>query len=253
MVQHGDRRSSGLVVALLGVTFLGFMATQWWERQIITDVVVNGASGLSRQAVVHVVDTLRARARKTLVLADVRNSVELLPYVKSACVYFSGVRTVTVDVQEREPIAHIMQPDGSLRYLDAEGTVLPDAGERTAHNVPLIGTASGKPLTAAEIQKLVAFIAMGRTTLHSALYQTISEVRLNTVRDCIEVVTDESRWCMAAKNVHGIRSALTDMNVFWLTTAASLVLANVAEIDLRWNHQVVLRYRSRSSRSGVSA
>ncbi|MCX6139755.1 MAG: hypothetical protein NTX15_02820 [Candidatus Kapabacteria bacterium] len=79
MKQNGDRRSSGLVITILGVVFLGFMATQWHERQHITQVNVVGATGLSRIAVQHAVDTLKNKNLKTLTLADVRLCVECIP------------------------------------------------------------------------------------------------------------------------------------------------------------------------------
>jgi cell division septal protein FtsQ len=241
---RGDRRSSGLVITLLGVTFLGFMASQWAERQRVADIAIVGASGLSRVAVQRVVDTLRAKVRKTLTLADVRASVEALPYVRNASVYYTGVRTMTVEIDERVPVAHVVRPDGTLRYVDATGTVLPNAVERTAHNVPVLQAVDGSELKAEDVRHLVDVLIAGSRTLHSALYQGISEVRFDPSRRTVEIVTDDTRWRLGVMTADRASIAFADMDVFWRETAQRLNMASVSEVDLRWRNQVVLRYHA---------
>lgn len=243
----GDRRSSGLVVTLLGVTFLGFMASQWAERQRVTDISVLGASGLSRIAVQRVVDTVRAKVRKNLTLADVRASVESLPYVRNASVYYTGVRTLTVEIEERLPVAHVVRTDGSLRYVDAQGMVLPAAVERTAHNVPVLQSVDGSELAEADIRHIVDVLIAGSRTLHPALYQAISEVRFDRSRKAVEIVTDETRWRLGVLTADRAVRAFADMNVFWLETSQRLNMASVSEVDLRWQNQVILRYTGRAT------
>ena len=82
--QNGGRRSSGLVITLLGVVFLGFMATQWHDRQLVSNINVVGATGLSRIAVQRAVDTTKSKHLKSQTLADVRQSVKTKPNGHSA-------------------------------------------------------------------------------------------------------------------------------------------------------------------------
>jgi len=242
----GGRRSSGLVVTLLGVLFLGFMASQWHERQHIQNIEVTGATGLSRLAVLHAVDTLKSKSLRSLTLADVRERVEAIPYVRSAVVYFSGVRQLTVEVDERLPVAHVVRADGSLRYVDAHGVVLPNAVERTAHNVPLLQSSDGRELRAKDIESIVALLIAGSRTLHPVLYQSISEVRFDCAKHCVEVVTDDTRWRLGVMNAERAALAFADMNVFWQETSQRLNMASISEVDLRWRNQVVLRYHTRN-------
>lgn len=249
----GGRRSSGLVVTILGVLFIGFMASQWHERQHVMDIEVIGATGLSRLAVLHSVDTLKSKSLQSLTLADVRTCVEQIPYVRNAVVYFSGVRTLTVEIDERLPVAHVALKDGSLRYVDAQGVILPNAVERTAHNVPLLQSRDGSMLCAKDIENIVQLLLAGSRTLDPVLYQAISEVLYDTDSRSVEVVTDDTRWRLGVMNAERATLAFADMNVFWYETSQRMSMARVSLVDLRWRNQVVLQYRTTNSLLGRAA
>ena len=242
--QNGGHRSSGLVISLLGVIFLGFMATQWHDRQRVTKVNVVGATGLSRIAVERSVDTLKSKYLKAFTLADVRACVESTPYVRNASVYFTGIREVTVEVEERLPVAHVVRADGSLRYVDAFGVVLPNAVERTAHNVPVLQSTDCVELSAQDVQHIVEVLVAGSRTLHPMLYQAISEVRLDRRSQAVTIVTDDTTWRLGVMNAARASLAFADMNVFWRETSQRLDMTNVSQVDLRWHNQVVLRYHA---------
>ena len=241
-MHRGDRRSSGLVITMLALVFLGFMATQWYDRQRIDQVHIEGASGLSKSSVSSIVDTLTSQTHRGIVLADVRLALESLPYVRSASVYFSGVRELTVEIDERIPVAHVVHADGSLRYVDASGSVLPHVTERTSHNVPVLQSTDGSNLSAADVQRVVSLLVTGSRELDSELYQSISEVRFDRRRHTVEIVTDDTRWRLGQMDADRARSAFADMNVFWNETSQRINMATISEVDLRWKNQIVLRY-----------
>lgn len=237
------RRTPGLVVALLAVVFLALVASQWQGRQVIGRVIITGASGLSLAAVHMVVDTLADKSVRSISLADVREVVERLPYVRSASVHLSGVRDITVDVQERLPVAHVVVQGGELRYVDAEGTVLPPASVRTGHNVPILQSSQGDTLSKADVRTLAAMLVAAAQNLDPVLYQSISEVRLDGARQQAIVTTDEAVWRLPIRDVAVARQALADMDLFWKRTSARLNMTTVNEIDLRWRNQVIVRYK----------
>lgn len=252
-VAYEGKRSSGLIIALLGVVFLAFMSAQWHERQKISSIAIEGATGLSRIAVQRAVDSLRNRSIKSLSLASIRACVEALPYVSDASVYFSGVREITVRVDERLPVAHVLYEDGALRYVDQHGTILPQAHERTAHNVPILRSHDGSRLTSSDVARVVAILVDASRVLDARLYQSISEVAVNRSRSTVTMITDETHWNLGALKPNRIQQALADMNVFWREAANSINMASVREVDLRWHHQVVLRYHQQASNPGGSA
>lgn len=256
LMPKAERKSSGLMVSLLALVFLSFMASQWKERQRIAGIHVIGATGLSRIAVQHAVDTILYQKTKSVTLASVRQSVEHIPYVRSASVYFTGVRDICIDVRERLPVAHVVRSGGELRYVDELGTVLPMAQERTAHNVPLLVGVSGSTLSGEQITAMVQVLNRAARVLDPRLYQAISEVRLDPRSRSVDVITDEAVWRLGRLHPERTVEALADMNVFWKDAARSLRLATVEEVDLRWRHQIVLRYRKdavQTTTQGASA
>lgn len=238
-----ERRSSGLVICLLALVFLSFMATQWKERQLIAGIDVVGATGLSRLAVQRAVDTLQYRRARTITLASVRQLVEQIPYVRKASVYFSGVNDLCIDVIERIPVAHVVREGGLLRYVDEHGTVLPVVQERTAHNVPMLHGRHGYVLSEHEVRSLTQLLGHACRELDPRLYQSISELTYDRRTKTVDVVTDDATWHLGSIGSSRAIEALADMNVFWKDATASLRLAHVREVDLRWRNQIVLRYR----------
>jgi hypothetical protein len=242
--ERPERRTSGLMICLLGLVFLSFMATQWKDRQRIGGIKVIGATGLSRLSVRRAVDSLRFRRARAITLATVRQTVETIPYVRKASVYFSGVNELCVDVTERLPVAHVVRSGGVLRYVDDLGTVLPTVQERTAHNVPMLHGSGGVVLTESEIRELTMLLSNACRTLDPRLYQSISELTFNRSSGTVDVVTDDAVWHLGRIGSNRATEALADMNVFWKDASASLRLAGVREVDLRWRNQIVLRYRT---------
>lgn len=234
------RRSSGLVVSLLALTFASLAASQWHSKQSIDRVEVIGASDLSISSVQPIIDSCLKQKRQALTLADIRERLEAVPFVRSASVYFSSVRGVTAEITERRPVAHVVLPDGSLRYVDNTGTVLPPSDRRTMHCVPLVRTAWTGDLKAEQLNALVGVLNTAESTLETSLFQSISEVILE--RDgTLRILTDRSAWRLGRPDVSEAQRAFADMNVFWGRMASRPTMASSTEIDLRWRHHIILR------------
>lgn len=243
-IKGREKSAPGLMVSLLAVVFVSLVAAQWQGRQQVDRVVITGATGLSQTTIRTMVDTIVHKQARSLALADIREMVERHPYVRTASVYRTGVHEITVDVRERMPVAHVVVTGGDLRYVDAEGSILPPATVRTAHNIPVIqATRSGSILTSEEVKLVAAMLVSASGTLDPVLYQAVSEVRYDRRTHSAELITDDARWRVGLGNAEETRRAFADMNVFWKQAGAAMNMTTVDVIDLRWNHQVILRYK----------
>ncbi|MCU0330732.1 MAG: FtsQ-type POTRA domain-containing protein [Candidatus Kapabacteria bacterium] len=231
-----------MTVVLLGVGFLALVATHWQERQVIGRIDVRGASTLSESAVRSVVDTLMERRVDELSFADVRTFVERLPYIRQASVYMSGTRSLVVDVVEREPVAHVVIDGGELRYVDGTGAVLPGAPVRSGHNVPLV-TGLDVSHERHDLKRVIGIVNAVSDIFDANLRQSISEVRRERQSGDVLILTDGLWWRVAASDVAHPEEVLRKMSVFWTTMRASLDVRSVAEFDLRWDRQVIVRYK----------
>ncbi|MDZ4746278.1 MAG: FtsQ-type POTRA domain-containing protein [bacterium] len=235
------RRAPGIVVSLLAVVFLGLVATQWRDRQSVGTINIHGATGLSIKDVHVVADTFAGKTIETVSLADVREKLETLPYVRSAVVHLSGIRSLDIIINERMPVGHVVRADGSLRYVDQTGAILPEAPVRTSHNVPLVRSDDGTVLAAQDLQQVVALLMDASGILDPMLYQTISEIQYDRSSQQLVIVTDRTTWKIDGASDAAAVNAFADMNVFWKNTSTRVDLVHGTQIDLRWRHQVIVR------------
>lgn len=234
------RRAPGIVVSLLAVVFLGLLATQWRDRQSIGNINISGATALSIKGVHEVADVYAGKRIDNVSLAEVREKLVQLPYVRNAVVHLAGIRTLEVVIGERVPVANVVDANGALHYVDQMGTVLPDAPTRTSHNVPLVRSSNGTALSEKELHHVVELLLAASDVLDPMLYQTVSEMRFDRTTRQLMIVTDRTTWKMDGATLAAADGAFADMNVFWKSTSSRDYLVQGTQIDLRWRHQVIL-------------
>ncbi len=229
------RRSSGVVVSLLFLAFASLAAHHWLGKQHIETSRAEGVTRLSHSAVHAVLQQVYGTEYRHVNLADVRDSLERIPFVRTATVYFCGVRGIEALIQERTPVAQIVQRDGSLRYVDADGTVLPPTLCVVPHTLPLL-----RPDTSSSIATMVRVLLTAQRELSPNLYATISELAERPGGDLL-IVADHNTWRIGLPEVQRYREAFADMNVFWDRAVRSGAIPHYAEVDLRWSRHVVVR------------
>lgn len=233
-------RGPGVVMALCCIGFLALIASQWQGKQRFAGLAVRGATGLSERAIREAVDSFATKQYRDVVFADVRQAVERLPYVRRASVYVSGAHALTIDVEERMPIGHVVSADGSLRYVDAEGNVLPPPSQRVGFNVPLIRAVDDRACTAEQMRAVAGLIVRAESTLDEGLFQSISEIVVDPATMRTEFRAGGITWKLPAGNTKAIAGTFADMNVFWKQASLRLPTEG-AIVDMRWKRQVIVR------------
>ena len=104
-------------------------------------VVVEGATILPVRDVLTLA-SIRPRAKMTAIdLYDVRQRLLTQPFVRSAVVNRLYPGTVTIRIEERKPIG--LLSGGQIRYIDAEGMVLPYVNSAVTVDIPAISNIDG--------------------------------------------------------------------------------------------------------------
>jgi len=235
-------RTSAVTVSVLVLAFAAFIGTHWLERQSVEQVVIKGATGLSRQYVQAVLGAEISKQRQNIVLAAVRDSIETIPFVTNAFVYYTGVRTIAAEIIECRPVAHVEIGDGNLRYVDDQGVILPESVERTAQDLPVIRPGAGQSYSELDLQGIVAILQAAQAQLGTELYSAVSEVvcRKNSR---IELRTAHGVWYVNPTTGHGISRGISagvsfqNARVFAHSFGAQALCNGV--YDLRWDGQVV--------------
>lgn len=243
MLPEERRRSSGVVLSVLILTFISFAGVHWQQRQTVTAVHVSGVSSLSSVPVSVVMDSCLRVKRSDLSLADVRDKLERIPFVRSVHVYFDGVRSVMAEVVERRPVAHVVLPSGEVRYLDASGVLLPTSAVRTAHDIPVVISGLGGILSSATLRDVAELLETARRTLSTTLYESISEVRLAGNR--VTMYTQVGTWHLSMDSWEGTTCTPDQADVFRTLNVfaeqTGLRSGAMVDLDLRWNKHVVVR------------
>ncbi len=240
----GERkRSSGVVVSLLVLVFVAFAGVHWQQRQVVTQVNLAGVTGLSVMPVRVVMDSCVNQRRGKLDLAEVRDKLLQIPFVKAVHVYYDGIRSVKAEVEERNPLAHIVLPDGSIRYVDEAGSILPSATVRTAHDVPLVRRADHGQLTVEQRMMASRLLSSAMQNLSTTLYEAISEVLITS--QSIEVITQLGSWKLGLPTSRTTNSMLaaTFKNLTLFADRTGLRCGHCADLDLRWTKHIVVRDR----------
>ena len=241
-ISEGQKRSSGVVIAVLVMSFTAFAAIRWQERQVIGVAHAVGVTGLSAKAVQVVLDSCVEARRSGIDLATIRDRLEQIPFVSEAYVYFDGVRSVRAVVQERNPVGHVVLQDGEIRYVDVNGTVLPDAQVRTVHDVPLIRQVGDEPLAEWQRKAGSKMLQLARQHLTTALYESVSEVLIG--ERYTEMRTQFGTWKLSTprtetSNDEAIAQAFDNLALY--AQRAGMNCAQVVDLDLRWNKHVVVK------------
>lgn len=228
------RRSSGVVVSLLILAFASLAANHWLGKQVIERSCTVGTTRLSADAVHKVLRSVHGKEHRHVALAGIRDSLETIPFVRSAIVYFDGVRGVEALIEERAPVAQVVLTDGSLRYVDAEGVVLPPTTCVVPHALPLL-----RPDSMHHVPMMVDVLRTAQRELSPHLYASISEVVERAGGD-LQIVADHNTWAIGLPEETRYREAFADMNVFWERAVRSGAVPTFAEVDLRWRRHVVI-------------
>jgi cell division protein FtsQ len=115
---------------------------------------VDGVQHASRRQVLRVFQPDIGRSLYLLPLADRRNALRKLPWVKDATVTRTWPNNVSVKVVERQPVAFVQLPaDSMMRWalIDADGIIL-DPPDKTSFKLPVITGVRGDE--AADVRSL---------------------------------------------------------------------------------------------------
>lgn len=240
---HLALRLLGLGVVVGGVLVIGLLGWQWLSNATVGQVTVTGTVNAPPDTVRHMTRVDSGTVMQTINESLVVDRVTRHPWVETAEITKQRARrTLSVSVTERTPAALVIDEDGGpAYYLDRTGYAmpLPDSG---GYDVPLVRglTAEYHPvqrvappslqtvlgaLPGTDAEPLVAELAMQADSTVQLVTAPIGNHGPLTVRLGTRRIPEKLRRFRAfAEQV--------------LTTTAE---QNIAEIDLRFDGQIVTR------------
>lgn len=229
-----------LLTAVLMLVGLGVVAGFYWQQSLRVDTLRVSGIWFNQEA-----DILEAAqiplgiAPDSLNLEELKNRVMRLDYVKSVHPYIEPGGTLHLSVEERLPIALLV--GGSVeRYTDAEGVQLPVLTGKTV-DVPLVYGFSSTRLTdtlkTTDFKQIARFLEEAKE--HKFAWATLSEVAFDP-KEGVVALSHEN----GVKLLFGTDSftnKLANWELFYTQVIRETGIARIAQIDLRFNDQIITR------------
>jgi cell division septal protein FtsQ len=181
-------------------------------------------------------------SRADINTSEIERRIEKHPFVKRASVFVGASDVLTVEIEERKPIAYLMMK-GKQYYVDADAHVLPYRLTETVLDLPVISALGRTKLDSARIADVIttarAVQAFDKEA-HQSLYRSLSEIdvlpsgefqfRLAEYATLIRFGTSEQKEAKIAR-----------LGAFLNHCARTKTSLDACKyVDVRWEHQIVI-------------
>lgn len=261
------QRPKRVLFVVVGVIVLVLVAaTRWQYSRSISRVNVVGTTLIRQSEIVDLAlqakqgsantsgnaissGTVLRTLKSDINTSEIESRIEKHPFVKSASVFIGASDALTVEIQERTPIAYMMMK-GKQFYVDAEGRIMPYRLTESVLDLPVIAAIGRTKIDSARIAEVLLILDVVQTFDKEhpklpALYSSLSEIdvlssgefqfRLTSCSTPIRFGTSEQK-----------EEKIARISAFMQHCARSKTsLDDCKYVDVRWQHQVVLMPLSR--------
>jgi cell division protein FtsQ len=249
-VKPTRHRSVGIAMFFVvsAIAAIALVAAEW--RESVTGVVldVRGVSITSEAAIVDAVALTDSSSLTTIDLLEVRRRILANPYIRNVDLMRDPPRTLVVNVSERTPIAMLINVQATDWLIDEDGYVLPAVHAPEVYDVPVITGASdlralkpGVRIVSKKVQKALQVLRTARG-MGGGIVHLFSEVSVAQKRDLVLYTIEAGVPVLLGPVLH-VEEKLKAFNTFWENVAMKYDPASLEYVDLRWNKQVVTRWR----------
>lgn len=236
----------GLVLLLLVGVILTIGANNWKSSLIVKKVIVEGNRIVDTNEILQFAHVKPGVKLYDLDLMVIQRDILSHHFLRSVLVERNLPSTVKITVEERTPLALV--PRGEAVYLDEDGVVLPHQVSRELFDLPLI---TGLPATTRmnpgtimiqeDIREALDLLSTARA-VSKELYHLISEVRLRNGGDLVLYTAEGGIPVLYGRG--DAPGKLVRLEAFWSNVVRQEGSQDLQYIDLRFENQVVVRWKS---------
>jgi cell division septal protein FtsQ len=238
----------GLILLLAAGALTVVLANFWKSKLVVEHVIVSGNSLVDSDEILAAAHVPPGIRMVDLDLLAVEGRVAAHPYIERVTVERNLPSTVRIQVYERQPLAILS--GGDLRYVDKEGVILPNSLSRDLFDLPIITglptSLVAKPGTVIHNVDLAEALEILETSklVSKELYHLVSEVRTRNGGDIVLYTTDGGVPVIYGKG--GAPRKLVTLETFWSTVVAERGPQALQYVDLRFDDQVVVRWKRKT-------
>ncbi|HEX9656596.1 MAG TPA: FtsQ-type POTRA domain-containing protein [Bacteroidota bacterium] len=232
------------VLLLLLIMAAGIGAHEWKQQVTVGEIRIEGNAIVLKEEILKKARIELGSPLFQVDLAEVRSHIEENLFVRSADVKRDVRGGIAIEVHERKPVAALVV-DG-LRYVDAEGIVLPPINSKFIFDIPVVtGTMKsadcvpGTKVTDARIAEAVAIIEIAKRA-GEEVFRNISEVHIDGEAPILYSAED------GIPIIFGSGDApvkLVKFAGFWKDVVQPQGAHALKYIDLRFEDQVIVQWK----------
>jgi len=246
------KRSRKILFGLSALLTIGcatvVLANFWKSKLVVEHVTVSGATIVETEDVLNRAKVPLGARMVDVDLHAVENRVAAHPYVSRVLVERNLPSTIHIEIVERRPLALLNGRE--LRYVDRDGFVLPNSVSRELFDLPVItglpaaqATKPGTEITNADLDEAIQILETSKA-VGRELYHLISEIRIRNGGDIVLYTTDGGVPVLFGRG--GVPRKLVALETFWSTIVAERGPQSLAYVDLRFEDQVVARWKKKT-------
>jgi cell division protein FtsQ len=229
---------------MLGMIALFILSLEWRETLKVQRIIVYGSHLLRSQDVNALVNVPLKAPMFEVNLLSVQKKLASQPFIKEVSVNRQFPDGLRIEVVERRPVASISGAE--LRYVDAEGVILPYIQSPVQLDLPMISgikgaekIVPGKTLSSSELFQALE-ILQAAIAIDSTVYHLISEVKMNSGNDIVLYAAEGGVPIILGKG--DVAPKLLLFQTFWNNFIRTGDPEKLRYIDLRFDGQVVVKW-----------
>jgi cell division septal protein FtsQ len=234
-----------LVITIIVIVVFSW---RWRDALGLQHIVINGNRIIPTQQILTLMDIPFKSPLYKVDIYDVRQRILQQPFVKMVCINRHFPDAIHAQIVEREPIATVNT--SQLRYVDEEALLLPQIETAVQLDLPIISRIDGlekahigEVISSPELSEAIKLLQTAQR-IDTAIYHLISEVNMNSGKDIILFSTDVGVPVLIGRGEYEKKLIL--FQSFWNNFVKSQNTNKLQYIDLRFNEQVVVKWKQDS-------
>ncbi len=178
--------------------------------------------------------------KKKIDLDSARRKIESIPYVRAAYPSRSAGEKIKVQIEERVPVAALIDPSGRVAFTDETGASLPYRRLDNYKDLPLIrGIVNSGIVDSTALVGAIQILKLMRES--EFLYELCSEISYDDRFESYKIILADGEARVFVGSDDGLNAKIGKLEEFVRRKIQTLKLSDLEYIDLRWTDRVIVK------------
>ncbi len=240
-----------MIFLLIAFVAICIISAEWKNSLKVNRITIHGSNILTAQNIFELSKVKLQTPIESIGIYEIRKRILQQPFIKSGLVTRHYPDAIDINITERIPIASLN--NGNLNYIDTEQILLPSIESSSRLDLPIISGVDsinyyeiGEKIYNTEITTAINILQVA-IAIDTMLYHSISEINMNKGKDIILYSSDVGVPIILGRG--DFERKLLTLQTFWNNYVKPSNAKMLQYIDLRYNEQVVTKWRTEELQS----